>query len=625
MLKKISICLLALVFVLAACFGCSPEEPVQTASVMDVQIKTLPKTEYVLGETFETEGGMLELFYTDDTTDTIPFTEEGVTVTPPDMTTVGTKTVTVDYDGFKNTYQITVAQKTYTVTFELNYPDAPAAEKVTVTENAAIGTPAEPKREGYRFDGWYTQAEGGEAFEFSGSSATGNLTLYAHWTQVFTVLFDFNYENAPQGKAVQVDAGTAISSSAAPSAIRDGYRFVAWYAQAEGGEAYSFDTPVTQDLTLYAHWEELSAEVEAFDVTFNYCYAGMENRVERVVEGEKVARPADPVLSGRSLEGWYTDAAYTSAYDFDSPVTQELTLYAKWEISAYTLTYVYSIGGTQTTYATRQVPPGLPAPKVAMPEVEGYYFVEDAWYTDAACTQLFVPNTMVSDDCTLYGKPLKENLFEAEYTYIDQTKNGQGFSNNMNGVEIIDRDNGTANASNGYWVSNLFYNGAFLEFVITADETVDDAVLMLRLSPDYYDMGFAPESTTIGGQQYDGFVISSAPALTDGSGAPQKDELGYVLYDESAVREYDYDPILLTGAVSFEDSMTDKRPFEDYLITAQLHLDKGVNVIRLTVNNTHNYEGTMHAGAPMIDCLYIYTDIGLTWDPCIHNTDNIMD
>ena len=46
--------------------------------------------------------------------------------------------------------------------------------------------------------------------------------------------------------------------------------------------------------------------------------------------GRKATRPTAPTATGYSFGGWYTDKKCTTAYDFDTPVTANLTLYAKW-------------------------------------------------------------------------------------------------------------------------------------------------------------------------------------------------------------------------------------------------------------------------------------------------------
>ena len=48
----------------------------------------------------------------------------------------------------------------------------------------------------------------------------------------------------------------------------------------------------------------------------------------------KLVKPADPTREGYTFGGWYTDEACTQAYDFSTPVTADLTLYAKWTKNA---------------------------------------------------------------------------------------------------------------------------------------------------------------------------------------------------------------------------------------------------------------------------------------------------
>ncbi len=48
----------------------------------------------------------------------------------------------------------------------------------------------------------------------------------------------------------------------------------------------------------------------------------------------KLVKPADPTRDGYTFAGWYTDEACMQAYDFSTPVTADLTLYAKWTKNA---------------------------------------------------------------------------------------------------------------------------------------------------------------------------------------------------------------------------------------------------------------------------------------------------
>ena len=53
--------------------------------------------------------------------------------------------------------------------------------------------------------------------------------------------------------------------------------------------------------------------------------------------GDKVIRPTDPTKAGYEFVNWYIDEQLTTAYDFDLEVTNNMTLYAKWEISDYNI------------------------------------------------------------------------------------------------------------------------------------------------------------------------------------------------------------------------------------------------------------------------------------------------
>ena len=51
-----------------------------------------------------------------------------------------------------------------------------------------------------------------------------------------------------------------------------------------------------------------------------------------IEHGSATTKPADPTKEGCTFAGWYTDETLTNAYDFDTAVTSDLTLYAKWEV-----------------------------------------------------------------------------------------------------------------------------------------------------------------------------------------------------------------------------------------------------------------------------------------------------
>ncbi len=76
----------------------------------------------------------------------------------------------------------TVTRPAYTVTFNANGGSCSTATK-SVKYSASYGTLPTPTRSGYTFNGWYTSASGGTKVTTSTMvTATGNHTLYAHWS-----------------------------------------------------------------------------------------------------------------------------------------------------------------------------------------------------------------------------------------------------------------------------------------------------------------------------------------------------------------------------------------------------------------------------------------------------------
>ena len=77
-------------------------------------------------------------------------------------------------------------------------------------------------------------------------------------------------------------------------------------------------------------------------VTFN---SNGGSDVPEQIRANAAATKPDSRKAGYTLVGWYTDKACTAAYDFTKPVTDNITLYAKWEAAPR---YYYHSGTTET-------------------------------------------------------------------------------------------------------------------------------------------------------------------------------------------------------------------------------------------------------------------------------------
>ena len=189
-----------------------------------------------------------------------------------------------------------------------------------------VTPPDDPKADGYRFEGWYTQENGGELFNFN-QAITEDVTVYAHWSEVKpdpTVSFDCGGKAEGTSKVVQ--HGGTVTPPDDPKA--DGYRFEGWYTQKNGGVKFDFGQSITEDVTVYAHWSEVKPD---HTVYFN-CGGKAEGSTKVVQYGEKVTPPANPKADGYRFEGWYTQENGGVPFDFEQEITKDVTVYAHWSV-----------------------------------------------------------------------------------------------------------------------------------------------------------------------------------------------------------------------------------------------------------------------------------------------------
>ena len=81
-----------------------------------------------------------------------------------------------------------------------------------------------------------------------------------------------------------------------------------------------------------------------YTVTFD-SDGGSSVEAQNVESGKTAEKPTDPTKAGYDFGGWYNGA---SVFDFTKPVTEKITLKAKWTVHAYTITYNLD-GGTNTS------------------------------------------------------------------------------------------------------------------------------------------------------------------------------------------------------------------------------------------------------------------------------------
>ena len=120
------------------------------------------------------------------------------------------------------------------------------------------------------------------------------------------------------------DGETATKPETDPT--KEGFTFLDWY---KDGEAFDFFTPIKEDITLTAEWQD--PDKEYVTVTFKKD-DGSVPATKKIEKGQKVSKPTDPVKAGHTFDGWYTESG--TMFDFNTPINEDITLTAKWNVAS---------------------------------------------------------------------------------------------------------------------------------------------------------------------------------------------------------------------------------------------------------------------------------------------------
>ena len=227
-------------------------------TVESAAVTTQPtKTEYMVGEEFNGEGGKITVTYTDGSTAEIDMTAPNVT-NNLNTEKVGKKSVSLYVDGVKasKTVSVVVTKESCQVSIHYNCEEA-QDEMYEVDKGATIVQPKTPDRgDAFQFAGWFTEEGLVNEYDFS-AEVTESLELFAKWVDLsqgaYKFTYVYNYDGAPMAEYSTYNAnGTAMSQIADPERV--GYDFDGWFTDAEEGDAFDFAQELDMDTTVYAHW-----------------------------------------------------------------------------------------------------------------------------------------------------------------------------------------------------------------------------------------------------------------------------------------------------------------------------------------------------------------------------------
>lgn len=111
---------------------------------------------------------------------------------------------------------------------------------------------ADAGKEGYRFDGWYSDADFTTRVTVISKSQTGTVTLYAKFTaKTYNIIYNLDGGTNGAGNPASYTYGTGVAGFA--DASKEGYTFGGWYSDAAyTTKVTSISATQTGDMTLYA-------------------------------------------------------------------------------------------------------------------------------------------------------------------------------------------------------------------------------------------------------------------------------------------------------------------------------------------------------------------------------------
>ncbi len=276
----------------------------------------------------------------------------------------------------------------FTVTFETNGGTEVAPQEVGYGKT--VERP-ETTRERYIIDKWYTDEDLTSEWDFESDTVDCDMTLYAGWIRSsFGITFDANggvFSDGTKTKTAEIAVGEKITAPNAPEKPK--CTFIGW--SEDGTNLYDMSAAPEDDITLYAVWEKNTIKV-SFNTNGGFFSDGTRLKTVEMTVGDMIAAPETPAKEKHTFMGWSEDG--TNIYDMSAAPEDDITLYAVWEKSVFTVTFDANSGrftGGEEEVST-EVEKNKSVGTSETPTKEGYtfkgwYYNGDMWSTDMAVTK----------------------------------------------------------------------------------------------------------------------------------------------------------------------------------------------------------------------------------------------
>lgn len=220
------------------------------------------------------------------------------------------------------------------------------------------------------------------------------LGLYKNGLENNQKTVTFNTQGGSLIQPKKVEVGSLLVMPEDPT--KTDIDFVGWSTQSDTFIPFDFNKAITEDITLYAHWEVLPT----FEVT-------VDGILYEVKKGKTLPEITPTFIEGKVFLGYLLDS---ETFELDTPIESDLTLVSEYrDAQNYELTL--DLGGGSLEGPT--VFNYYEYEDIILPVISkvGGFFV--GWFIDPGYTTLFT-SAKLQADTTLYAKFVDENDPQAQ-------------------------------------------------------------------------------------------------------------------------------------------------------------------------------------------------------------------
>ena len=189
------------------------------------------------------------------------------------------------------------------------------------------------ERKGYHFAGWYIDKECTKRIN-PGGILPHTMSLYDKWIPIwYPVVYqtDGGMNSRKNPKYITIESGVIRLYPAK----KQGKIFEGWYL--DGKRVEYIPEQQCQPVTLVAKYRDFNTV--QFETFGGAIIPNMQTNSDKKLEDIRT-----PMRLGYTFMGWYWDLDYHWQYTYDQTIEEDCTLYARWEVTHFSIIYDVELG-----------------------------------------------------------------------------------------------------------------------------------------------------------------------------------------------------------------------------------------------------------------------------------------